>query len=441
MDAEEMAKLLNQIMAAYGKDEKKDFQLVAIKPLNRIIAISGDQTLLSKLEGLVSEFDRPDETVEPRIYVYFVKNGKADELGGILTSIFSAKADTGKNKKGLEKTEKPGDSKPRLPTSPFQTGGVTRPEIPATGVPGEPLQGSGTLRGQLKITSDPIRNALIIEAIPSDYRIVEDILNQLDVLSRQVLIEVVIAELTFNTKDELGVDWAYLDGEGSLTADILSASMGSAGLQFLVGQTGRWAAELKALATENRANILSAPLVLASDNKEARIDISDQIPVASAEYVYTGDNPLTQTTIQYRDTGIILSVTPHISERGLVSMDISQEVSEQGAGTTVGGQEYPSFQQRKVVTSLTVSHGQTIVMGGLMREKEENTSSGVPFLSAIPVIGSLFGKDTKERVKVDLMLFITPRVIVNLADVDTVTKEFKNKINNLMFLKERAGHS
>jgi general secretion pathway protein D len=438
MDADEMADMLTDVLVAHGKD-KEDFRLIAIKRLNRIIAISSDKTFLTELEGLIGEFDQPDEAVEPRIYVYFMRNGQAEDFADILMSIFSA--DTSERRKKGSDGETKESIDPRT-INPFDTQARTQAQaaIAATGRGGI-AQGSGTLRGTLKITSDAIRNALIIEAIPSDYKIVEDILAQLDVLPRQVLIEVVIAEISIDAKNEFGVEWEYLDSDESISLNLQTGTVGSAGMQFSLGKTDPLRARMSALATDNKANILSAPLVLASDNKEARIDISDQIPVASSSLVTTGDNPITQTTIQYRDTGIILTVTPHINDRGLVSMDISQEVSEPGSGQSVGGQEYPSFRQRKVVTSLTVGDGQTLVMGGLMREKEEKGSSGVPFLSSIPGIGFLFGKNTKERVKVDLMLFITPRVIVNLSDVDAITQEFQQKVSKLIIPKERDENS
>jgi general secretion pathway protein D len=439
MDAEEMAKTLTDLLKAYGKGEK-DFQLIAIKRLNRIIAISPDKPFLTKIEGFIKEFDQPDEMVEPRIYVYFMRNGQAEDFADILMSIFSA--DTGERRRtgAAEEAKEPID---RRILNPFDSQARAQAQAAVSAARGGGVaQGSGTLRGTLKITPDAIRNALIIEAIPSDYQIVEDILDQLDVLPRQVLIEVVIAEVSFDAKDELGVEWSYTGGDlSSGSTELLSGQIGEAGLQFTVGQTDRWSATLSALATDNKANILSAPLVLASDNKEAKIDISDQLPVASASLATTGDNPITQTTIQYRNTGIILMVTPHINDRGLVSMDISQEVSEEGAGKNVGGVEYPSFRQRRVDTSLTVGDGQTIVLGGLMREKEEEGRSGVPFFSSLPVVGFLFGKDTKERVKVDLMLFITPRVIVNLSDVDAITQEFQQKVSKLIFPKEKDENS
>jgi general secretion pathway protein D len=438
LDADEMVKLLKDVLKAYGKDEKDDFQLIAIERLNRIIAISADDKLLSKLEGFIKEFDQPDEGVEPRIFVYYMKNGKAEDFADILMSVFSEKSDSGRT---AAPRDTGGESTPARLSSPFQRQVKEPAEAPVSGIRGGIAQGSGTLRGELRITSDPIRNALIIEAIPSDYRIVEGILAQLDILPRQVLIEVVIAEISVDAKDDIGVAWEYADSDATLDLNLVGGNITSDGLNFTLGRTGRLSATLSALATDDKANILSAPLVLASDNKEAKIDISTQIPVASASIVTTGDNPLTQTTIQYRDTGIILAVTPHINDRGLVSMDISQEVSETGEGQSVGGNTYPSFRQRKVTTSLTVGDGQTIVMGGLMREKEEEIDKGVPFFSSIPVVGVLFGRETKSREKTDLMLFITPRVIVNLSDVDAITQEFKQKVNNLVVLKQRNDNS
>jgi general secretion pathway protein D len=434
MDAEEMVKTLKDVLKAYGRDQE-DFQMIAIKRLNRIVAISADKTFLSELEGLIKEFDQPDEGTDPRIYVYFMKNGQAEDFADILMSIFSTDAGAGKRSGADGKTKEPADSQT---INPFDTQARTQAQAAVSAARGGGVaQGSGILRGTLKITPDAIRNALIIEAIPSDYQIVEGILNRLDVLPRQVLIEVVIAEISFDAKDELGVDWKYQDSDDGISLNLQTGSAGSEGLQFTLGQTVPLSASLSALASNNKANILSAPLVHASDNKEAKIDISDQLPVASASLSTTGDNPITQTTIQYRDTGIILMVTPHINDRGLVSMDISQEVSEEGAGKSVGGVEYPSFRQRRVNTSLTVGDGQTIVMGGLMREKEEKGRSGVPFFSSIPVLGFLFGKDTTERVKVDLMIFITPRVIVNLSDVDAITQEFQQKVNKIIFPKKK----
>ncbi len=438
VEAEEAAKLLTEIFSAYGKGEDKNFKIIPISRLNKVLAVSSDTAVFDSMETFIRQIDLPSDSAEPRIYVYAVKNGEAEDIGDLLNTVFTGKESTAA-KESTQKTEKKEEtSLQNLFTSKSASKekkeSAQTPKTSARTEQGSAGQVSETLRGDVRIIADKTRNALIIEAVPSDYHIIEGILKEIDVLPRQVLIEVVIAEITLDNKDELGVEWEYDRSLGDGTGlSLLTGTLGSGGLKFKVGDD-RWWADFSALASENDLNVLSAPILLASDNKEASIRVTDQIPVASAEYLYDSDNGVTQTNIQYRDTGIILTVTPHINERGLVSMDISQEVSEEGADKTVGGKVYPSFRERKVDTSLTVKHGQTIIIGGLMREQTEVGVNGVPYLSKIPVIGFLFGKDKNEVKKTELILLITPRVIVSSDDVDSISEEFRQKVADM---KER----
>ncbi len=437
MDAEEAAKLLTEIFAVYGKGEDKNFRVIAISRLNKILAVSSDTGVFDTLETFLRQIDLPSDSAEPRIYVYSVRNGEAEEISDLLNTVFTGNAASEK-KSSTSKSEEKEKTMPNLfaPSKSVKDKKESKTEESKSDVGTDQKKDqkntSGTLRGDVRIIPDKTRNALIIEAVPSDYNIIEGILKRIDVLPRQVLIEVIIAEITLNNKDELGMEWSYDkslgDGKG---LSLLTGTIGSGGLKFKVGDD-RWWAEFSALASKNDLNVLSAPVLLASDNKEASINVTDQIPVASAEYLYdSGSTGVTQTSIQYRDTGIILTVTPHINERGLVSMDIAQEVSEEGGEKTVGDKVYPSFRERKVTTTLTVKHGQTIVIGGLMREQSKKGVNGVPVLSEIPIIGFLFGKDKTELVKAELILLITPRVIVNSDDVDVITEEFREKVSGM----------
>lgn len=448
LEAEEMAKLLADVLGAYQPEGKPDFKIIPIKRLNMLLMVGKDGSMFAKAEAFIRQLDIPVTDVTPRIYVYYVKNGEAEDLSGLLNEVFGLSRDVGQTAGEIQTAKEV--KNPYAPPNPFEPLPKETPRSKTSGQaalpggkPASSEEGSGTLRKSVKITPDVNRNALIIESIPSDYRIMEDILKKLDVLPRQVLIEVVIAEISLDGGEDLGVEWDYKKGDGgSLGLSLLSAQMGSAGLQYIIGETERWSAAFSALATQNRVNILSAPVVLASDNKEAKINVSDKIPVASAEYIYnTGGEGVTQTNIQYRDTGIILSVKPHINERGLVSMEVSQEVSEQGDGVDVGGQSYPSFRERSVDTVCTVKNGQTVIMGGLMRERESKGRSGVPILSQIPGLGFLFGKDSEEYVKTELILLITPRVIVSLEDIDAVTEEFKSKVDGVRRQQQSAESS
>lgn len=435
VDAEEMVELLDDILSAYGDDVKKDIKIIAIERLNTILAMSSDPGVFDRLSAFINQIDKASDEIEPQIYVYSVKNGEAEELSELLNTVFTGKTDTEKKnitKESDKKTKKSSESSPKLAPSPFNNKN-NKKETPKknVSVQANNNKGSGTLRGDIKIIPDTIRNALIIEAIPSDYRIVTDILTQIDVLPRQVLIEATIAEITLDNSTNLGVSWSFAK-TGSSDTGLLTANIGEQGLSYTIGLTEKWTNAISALASQKKVNILSSPIILASDNKEAQINVSTKIPIPSTEYQYETDSqPIFQTSIQYRDTGLILSVTPHINERGLVSMDISQEISEEGAGIEVGGKNYSTFRERLVKTTLTVKDGQTIVLGGLMEETKDDGGSGVPFFSDLPFIGYLFGKKSNSFIKKELIILLTPRVIITQDDVDIVTEEFKRKVSNI----------
>jgi len=459
---EEMSKLLGDILSAFNKGKKDLVRFVPVSRLSLLIAVSSDAETLKWLDKMISEFDVPGEDGESKIFVYFVKNGLADDIGAILGSVFGIATGGGspasqKNEAGgtlAQQTQtQQGAAQPqgstaqanaflKQPTQPTTQPGL-QPLSSGNQAQGVNQQGAAgdlttTLKGKVKITTDATRNALIIEAMPSDYRLISGVLKILDVLPRQVLIEVTIADISLDDKDDLGVDWSYKAGQGSPGSSILEAVAGSSGFKFVVGEKDRWTATLAALASKKKAKILSAPSVLASDNKEAKIDISDEIPVVSTEYsaTTTGSTPVFQSNVQYKKTGIILSVTPHINENGLVSMKLNQEVSNVGDGVMAAGKEYTSFRKRTVTTDLTVANNQTIVIGGLMKEERSKGNTGVPILSSIPLIGFLFGKQTESVNKSELMLLITPKVINTLESVDKMTEAYRNKVEKVFMAEE-----
>ncbi len=441
-NAEEVVTVLEAIMSAYGNDiQKDDVRIIAISRLNMLLVVSAKTDIFRQMDALVRKLDVPNEDVESRIYVYFVKNGEASELADLLGSVFEdSDSQETVQQKGLRYDTPAGaDGKPPVPAprpvDPFPERIATQdtlprePAPPGDGAGPESESGASRLKGDIRIIPDTIRNALIIDARPSDYRVVENILRSIDVLPRQVLIEATIAEVTLDDSTELGVEWSF-DRTDDNPTGLLTANIGESGLTYTIGLTEKWTHALNALAAKNKVNILSAPTVLASDNKKAQINVSTQVPLATTEFQYnaTDVNPIFQTTIQYRNTGIILTVTPRINERGLVSMEIRQEISDEAGGVNVGGQQYPSFFERVVETTLTVKDDQTIVLGGLITEKRDQGESGVPFFKDLPYLGYLFGKKSDSTTKTELIILLTPRVIVSLEDVDTVSDEFRTKV-------------
>jgi general secretion pathway protein D len=426
INTDDAVKLLKEVLSLSPGSGNVKF--IPITRLNTLIVVSPSPDIFGRMDAFIRQVDVPSEAAKPQIHIYAVKNGKAEELGGILKTIFG---------KGGE--IKKGAAKESVSANPFEKGAAEK-QAPAAqagstaaaaAAPAPPETGpSVTLRGDIRITADPIRNALIIEAIPADYQIVEKILGRLDVLPRQVLIEVVIAEVSLGKGMELGVEWNFRK-ENWTDSGSLSASAGIAGLSYVLGLSQQWQVALHALASESKLNIISSPSVLASDNKQARIDVTTEVPIPSTSFaIQTTGSPILETKVEYRNTGVILEVTPHISEQGLVTMEISQEVSGIGELLKVAAKDYYSFTKRKITTSLTVQHNQSIVIGGLISTKKTDAATGVPWLVKLPVIRWFFGSETKNVTKSELIVMITPRVITSLDDVDAVSEEFKKKIGN-----------
>jgi general secretion pathway protein D len=434
INAEDAGKLLKEILSL-STGSKDDVKFIPINRLNALLIVSSSPDVFGRVDAFIHQLDVPSESAQSQIYIYSVKNGMATELGEILKSIFG---------KGGEIKKSSG--KESVPTNPFAGGyterkaATTPATTPAAGTPSAPATPAApaatetgpsfTLRGDIRITADPIRNALIIEAIPRDYQIVEKILGRLDVLPRQVLIEVVIAEISLGKGKELGMQWTFKKDEWTDTGS-LSALIGGTGLQYVVGLSKQWQVALNALANDSKLNILSSPSILASDNKPAKIDVTTEVPIPSTSYTIQTTGPsVLETQVAYRNTGVILDVTPHINEYGLVTMDISQEVSDVGELMKVADKDYYTFNKRMIKTSLTVKHNQAIVIGGLIRNSKTEATSGVPWLINIPFIRWLFGTEKTKASKSEMIVMITPRVITSLDDVDAVSEEFKKKIGN-----------
>jgi general secretion pathway protein D len=440
MEAEDMGTLLNSIVAGYGNGSGQDVKLVPIQRLNTLLVLSKNQHLLNLVDGYIHRLDVPGENVTPKIYVYHVRNGSADDLGPLVQSIFSENTVISKTEgKKEEKASPVGEANPFLKTAEEmnakekkagtkeKAGGGASSGLSREAQAIEARGGVNTLRGELKITVDNVRNALIIQALPSDYLVVKNILKQIDVMPRQVLIQVTIADITLDKSTDLGLNWSFLNSNLGLSPTV-QITGDPTGLQYAVSFYDKWRGALTALAKKNKVKILSCPSVLASDNKAATIDVNTQIPVASSEFQYQSGTGVTQTSIQYLKTGITLNVTPHISDSGMVTMDIGQKVSNQATAVKINGTDYPEILERSVTTTLTVGQRQTIIMGGLIQDQRSNTDSGVPILNRIPFLKFLAGSHGTNDSRKELVISITPHVILNTDDVDSVTREFKRNI-------------
>ncbi|MGD0110448.1 MAG: type II secretion system secretin GspD [Armatimonadota bacterium] len=297
------------------------------------------------------------------------------------------------------------------------------------------------------MTADDNTNTLLISASPAQLDLVRQLLDQLDVAPPQVQIQAIIAEVTLTQNTSLGFQWESLGRVlgtfrgGTFTGDISSnfgldqlttdTNGNVTGPSGLFGQISgpQFHAVLNALTTDSHARILSAPSIFTSNNQQAQIDVSSSQPFPQGSLTTSvGTGAAVSTSITYQSVGIVLTVTPRVTQGNMVQMDVSVSADEPGASVNIAGQDYPSVNARRTQANLNVKDGNTIILSGLMRDTITRTGSRVPILGDLPLIGSLFRSTTSDRQKSELLVFLTPHVVRTPAEAAALTDKIKNNM-------------
>jgi general secretion pathway protein D len=296
-----------------------------------------------------------------------------------------------------------------------------------------------------RIVADTRNNALLIYATAKEYEAVKAALEKLDIVPLQVLIEATIAEVTLNDTLKYGLEWFFDVGNHTITfntSNVATSNPAPNNLIFtqLPGLSWLFATSdvrvvLNALTAITDVNVISSPTLLVLDNEPARLQVGDQVPIAvrSAQSLTNVDAPIVNE-IEYRDTGVILDIIPHVNSSGLVVLDIVQEVSDVGAtsaaaGTTVTEGITPTISQRRVASTVAVNTGETVALGGLIRDLDTQSVTGVPLLSDIPILGNLFKTTSNIKRRTELLVLLTPRVVRNSGDARTITEELRQRLH------------
>jgi len=312
--------------------------------------------------------------------------------------------------------------------------------------------GQPALEG-VKISADVSSNSLLVYASAENYRVVEQTIRQLDQPQAQVGIEATIAEVTLNNELSYGVQFYITSKDLGLKPDKGSAlnvptsppgalptivngvatqflNRAFPGFNFLIGPQNQPNMILDALNAVTQVKILSNPSLVVIDNQVATLLVGDEIPVSTGTgnvlNSATGTNNTIINSIDYRSTGIILRVIPRVSPNGNVRLDIEQEISQ--ATNATASTLTPTVSQRKVKSSVSVANGQTVLLAGLIQEKNELDRGGIPLLDQIPKVGDLFSHQTKTSTRTELIIFIRPQVIRDGVDASFVAEEFRTKL-------------
>ncbi|HLG42338.1 MAG TPA: secretin N-terminal domain-containing protein [Planctomycetota bacterium] len=424
---------------------------------NSLIVIASSDNLLL-VDGLIASLDsKPSE--DQATYVFHLKNANAVEVQEIIKG-FQRGGVVLQGSRGIPGQPGPGSRTPQN-RQPDQGGfEMPGPQVPGGG--GRPrnlglhpdeLQDEPTpqpppgrqdeferppLVGPIDVQADPSTNSLFVRTSPRNFPALQKMLTQLDTFRPQVLIRALIAEVTLDKRTEFGVEGFWENGVrlggndraiGRATTDfggqIGGFSYRLVGDEFDIG--------LRALAEEGRLKVLATPRILTLDNQEASITAGKLVPfIQSSRQTPEGS---IINTIQYQDVGIVLRVTPHINEDGLVTMLIHPEVSEVASASesvqVSEGVRAPTFNRNAADATVAVRNGQTVVLGGLIREFEDDVESGIPILKDLPLLGILFSRSSKVRQRREMMIFITPHIVYSHQELEELTELEKSQLKAL----------
>ncbi len=295
------------------------------------------------------------------------------------------------------------------------------------------------IEGQVDVQPDPRTNSLVIRTSPRNFQSLQGILDELDRMVPQVLIKVLIADVTLDNTTQFGVQ-GFWEKKNDLHTDTATSHYGTTfnlptqGFGYaLTDSTGEFQGKLNMFASEGKLRVLATPRILALDNQQAMINVGKQVPRITNSQVNQLGNTINSVT--YEDIGIQLQVTPHINPDGLVTMIVAPEVSDVASASEsvaiAPGVNNPTFNVNRASTTVAVRNGTTVVIGGLIRETSDDAVEKVPILGDIPLLGYLFTNTTKKKVKRELMTFLTPYVAFTSAQLEEITEIEKSRLKVL----------
>ena len=476
-ETEAVAQELDKIFANDSSSPSKGMvRFIPNARLKSILVISARPEYLKKAEIWIKRIDMASEATEKRAFVYHVQHRPAVELSELLKKVYSPNADSQRSQdagaqQGLvtgatapaadQAGQPPGftadQTRPLAPNEPRPLGPTTvTPQAArlantqaATGS-AEAVDGAAALAASggnpsgmlakpvrddrtsgISVVADEGNNTLVITATPSEIRRIRQVLQQVDVLPEQILLEATIAEVTLTDDLKFGMRWFFEKGasEARLTDSVIGAiAPVFPGFSYFVN-TPNVKVVLNALSGVTHVNLVSSPSLMTLNNKRATLQIGDEVPIAtqSAVSVVTPGAPIVNS-IAFRNTGVILNITPRVSSNGQVLLEIEQEVSDVKP-TTSSNINSPTIQQRRIKTTVSVNNGGSVVLAGLMRDKATRKNNQVPLIGDIPLVGNLF-KDKADTIeRTELLIAITPQVLKTNADLGLVAAEFRDRMN------------
>lgn len=416
-----------------GDGEPGALQLIPIERLNGILVVGQNRELVEDAREWIFRLDRKRDPAERRVFVYYVQHGGAERIATALNEILGGNGGGASND---------GDA----------------PDTTATP--------AGLLDENLRISVDSENNALLVSTTTANFTLILDVLRRLDIQPLQVMIETSIFEVSLRDDLRFGVQYAINNGgigigeggsvsltnstgtttgPGSIVTPVIAPVLAATGTSTTVGGfnftiDGGSATRfiIDALSDLTEVNMISSPNVIVLNNNTAALNVGDEVPIITQTTTSTvTTSSLIVNTVQYRPTGVSLEVTPQVNASGMVTLQLSQAVSDVRV-TTSSTINSPTIQNRSFLSTVSVRSGDTVLLGGLIRESAGDGRTGIPLLNELPIVGNLFGRTAKTTQRTELVILIRPIIISTPEEATSVTQSMRNKFLSLV-RQEREG--
>jgi len=417
LDAEQLVAELKQVFQPPMNFMGGRVRLIPIPRIKTILGVSENRSDLEEAGDWIRRLDKTKATGK-RLFVYDVQHGVAKDLVIALRQVLEGIV-AGRNQGSKSGIETP-------PAAPSEAVPTLGPEISADA-------------SSLVAIEDS--NSIIFYGEEEKFSVIREALKTIDVFPRQVMIEAILAEVVLNDNLRYGVQWFYDSGENKVTlssVDTGAVASQFPGFSYVYSGLANARLVLNALAEKTDVRVLSAPKLSVLNNQKASLQVGDQVPVVTqiSQSTITPGAPIVNS-IQMRDTGVILEVTPRVSENGNVTLSITQEVSDV-TQTKSSGIDSPTIQRRRIQTVVSTRDGNTVALGGLIRENGSKGNSGIPLLKDIPIIGNAFRTNTSDTRRSELIILLVPHVMRNQEETQAVVDALAASMDSASKAAERA---
>ena len=405
-----------------------------IDRLEMIIASAANKEALDEIIKWVKVLDRSDVGQQEQIYIYKVVNSKAEELVEALSSVFNVEGSS-------MSLSSPGTRSSKKKSSSRRTNKISTSSIKSRSRKGNAEGFTNIFDVPVKVFADGKNNRLLIRTTPRAYAMIKALLSRLDTVPTQILLQVLIAEVRLNENTEFGMEFSGVshasgwDGVfGTNFADLVPQKPGDGterGFKYLITAGQDKYAYIRGIAGTGNFKVLSSPQLAAVSGTEATLDVGQEVPIVTRTIADTnsGSSALaTSNDVEYKKIGVMMKITPQVTKGGLITIDLDQVVSARGEDVLAGGQSYPSFINREVITSLSMRDGSTLLIGGIIQELDRSKNDSVPLIAKIPIFKNVFGYNTFQKERTELILMITASVIQEDSKLQKMVKRYENSI-------------